>query len=420
MRTKPWLWLTALALLPATAVPVMGQARPVGNELRVSASTPFKQRNPAAAYSAAGSELVVWENDREGLRGRFYGPDGAPLTAEIGLVANQTLTGVPAAGTEVLRKDPVVAFLPSGDFFLAWTEERSSVRVDIFFQNRQLLDRDVYVQKFNASGGAAGAPIRLSDAAGLQSVPRLLVRNGADAVVVWQNTDPANPENDGVFARLIRRSGVLNGAEVRLSPGAAANPAIAAAAGGEIIVSWEAADGHQQGVFARLFDRSFAPRGAEFRINSEVAGLQRRAAVTAVPTGGWLVVWQGQGVDKKHHHIFGQFLGGAGNLVGPQFRISQGVGEIQIAPSVAAVAGGNFVVIWTDWHEIFPLGLFGVEIDKLGNTIGDEVQINTRPINAQTRTSLAVSPSGGILAPWEGFHTRTARRAGIAARRVEF
>ena len=66
------------------------------------------------------------------------------------------------------------------------------------------------------------------------------------------------------------------------------------------------------------------------------------------------------------------------------------------------------------------IGLFGVEIDKLGNTIGDEVKLNTRPINAQTRTSLAVSPSGSILAPWEGFHTRTARRAGIAARRVEF
>ncbi len=418
MRTKPWLWLTALALLPATAVPVLGQARPVGNELRVSGNTESKQRNPAAAYNAAGTELVVWENDRQGLRGRFYGRDGAPLTPELGLVANQVLSGAPAQGIEVLRKDPVVAFLSSGEFFVAWTEERSSVRVDIFFQDRQLLDRDVYVQKFTAAGAAAGAPVRLSAAAGFQSVPRLLVRNGADAVVVWQNSIS---DNDGVFARLIKASGQLNGAEFRVSSGQAANPAIGGAANGQFIVSWEAGDGGSQGVFARLYERSAAPRGTEFRINSQVAGLQRRAAATAVPTGGWLVVWQGQGVDSKHHHIFGQFLGDTGNLVGPNFRISQqNVGEVQIAPSVAAVAGGNFVVIWTDWHEIFPLGLFGVEIDKLGNAVGDEVQINTRPINAQTRTSLAVSPSGSILAPWEGFHTRTARRAGIAARRVEF
>lgn len=417
MRSKSWLWLTALALLPATAVPVMGQPRPVGNELRVSGSPESKQRNPAAAYSAAGTELVVWESDRQGLRGRFYGRDGAPLTAEIGLVANQVVSTVPGQGIEVLRKDPVVAFLPSGDFFLAWTEERSAVRVDIFFENRELLDRDVYVQKFKPSGAPAGAPLRLSDATGFQSVPRILVRNGADAVVVWQSD---KSENNGVFARLIKASGLPNGDAVKLSSGAAANPAIAGAGNGQLIVSWEAADGSSQGVFARLFDRSFTPRGGEFRINSEVAGLQRRAAVTAVPTGGWLVVWQGQGIDSKHHHVFGQFLGAAGNLVGPQFRISEGVGDIQIAPSVAAVAGGNFVVIWTDWKQIFPLGLYGVEIDKLGNAIGDEVKINTRPINAQTRTALAVSPSGSILAPWEGFHTRTARRAGIAARRVEF
>jgi hypothetical protein len=169
----------------------MGQARPVGNELRVSGNTASKQRNPTAAYNAAGSELVVWENDREGLRARFYGRDGAPLTAEIGLVANQVVSGSPAEGIEVLRKDPVVAFLSSGEFFLGWTEERSSVRVDVFFQERRLLDRDVYIQKFNAVGAPASAPLRLSAAAGFQSVPRILVRNGADAVVVWPRSSSA-------------------------------------------------------------------------------------------------------------------------------------------------------------------------------------------------------------------------------------
>lgn len=417
MRSKPWLWLTALALVPATVVPALGQPRPLGNELRVSGNTASKQRNPTAAYNSKGTELVVWENDREGLRGRFYGRDGAPLSDELGLVANQVVTSVPGEGIEVLRKDPVVAFLSSGDFFLAWTEERSSLRVDIFFQDRRLLDRDVYVQKFNSSGAPASAPLRVSDAAGFQSVPRVLVRNGADAVVVWQN---ATSEDDGVFARLIKPSGLAGGAEFKVSSGLAANPAIAGANNGDFIVSWEASDGGSQGVFSRLYTRAAAPKGAEFRINTTVPGLQRRAAVTAAGSDGWLVVWQGQGVDSKHHHIFGQFLGNVGNLVGPQFRISEGVGEVQIAPSVAGINGGNFVVIWTDWHEIFPLVLYGIEVDKLGNPIGTEVQLNTRPINAQTRTSLAVSPSGSILTPWEGFHTRTARRAGIAARRVEF
>ena len=84
MKMKPMLWLSALALLPATAVPMLGQPLPVGAEFRVNANTESKQHNPVAAFNAAGSALVVWENDKNGLRGRFYGRDGSPLTDELG------------------------------------------------------------------------------------------------------------------------------------------------------------------------------------------------------------------------------------------------------------------------------------------------------------------------------------------------
>ena len=135
MRFKAGLSLTALALL--SAVPVLGEPRPLGTEFRVNGNVESKQRNPAAAFNAGGGALVVWENDKNGLRGRFYGRDGAPLSGELALAANQKLPGVPANGVEVMRKDPAVAFLPGGDFLLAWTEERSDVRVDIFFEQRQ-------------------------------------------------------------------------------------------------------------------------------------------------------------------------------------------------------------------------------------------------------------------------------------------
>jgi hypothetical protein len=190
MRSKPSLWLTALALLPALAAPVLAQPRPVGDEFRVNGITESKQHNPVAAFNAAGSALVVWENENLGLRARFYGRDGAPQTGELALVANQKLTTVPVQGTEVLRKDPAVAFLAGGEFLLAWTEERDDVQSDIFIERRTVLDRDVYVQKFSAAGVAQGAPVRLNTTtAGFQSVPKILVRNGLDAVVVWQSDD---------------------------------------------------------------------------------------------------------------------------------------------------------------------------------------------------------------------------------------
>lgn len=425
MRTKRWLSLTALALL--AAVPALGQMRLVGSEFRVNGNVESKQRNPAAAYNAAGTALVVWENDRNGLRGRFYGRDGAPQTEELALVANQKLPTVPAQGIEVIRKDPAVAFLPSGEFFLAWTEERDKVRVDIFIETREILDRDVFLQKFSAAGSALTVPIRLNvDATGYQSYPKILVRNGFDAVLVWQSEKTGSAAGNGIIGRLVRANGVPSAGEFKVSTGsgAAASPAIAAKLGnsGDFVVAWEAGDGNSQGVFVRSFERSATPTSVmPMRVNTEVAGLQRRPAVTADKgTGGYLVVWQGQSDSPRHAHIFGQFVGPTGNsLVGPQFQISKGVAATQIAPSVAASKAGSFLVAWVDYDEVFPVGLFGVEVDGLGNKVGAEGLINSAQINALTRTSIAASPLGGVLVPWEGF-IGSASKPVISARRVEF
>lgn len=419
MRSKPWLWLAALALLPATVAPVFGEPRPVGSEFRVNGNISSKQRNPVAAYNVAGGTLVVWENDQVGLRGRFLDLNGVPMGVELTLVANQKLNGLPAQGIEVMRKDPALAFLPSGEFLLAWTEERSKVSIDIFFESREVLDRDVHIQKFRANGTALDKPVRLNaTAGGFQSLPKLLVRGGDQrALVVWQSV---GDKAGGIYSRTIRTDTLQSvDTEKRLSTvaGPAANVAVAGDSTGNYVVAWEAKDSNGQGVFARLFDRTGIAKGGDFRVSTDVVGYQGRPAV-ASDRGGWLVTWQGQAGSIKDAHIFGQFLGATGNQVGPQFRISEGVGRAQIAPSVTPVANGHFLVTWLDKDDPFPLGLFGVEIDKLGNAVGAEVKINSLPINSHSRTSVA-SSAKSILIPWEGFSSGN-RWPGISARRIEF
>lgn len=414
MRMKPRLSLIVLALL--VAVPALGQLRPVGTEFRINGDTQWKLHNPVAAFNTSGAALVVWENEASGLLGRYYGSNGA-LTGEFVLVANQRLATIPGQGVEVVRKDPAVAFLPNGDFLLAWTEERSNVSVHFFYEQRSVTSRDVFLQKFNAAGAPLGGPVRVNSTAGYHTLPKILVRNGGDAVVVWQTVKASSA--GCVNGRFVRSTGALAGAEFKIAGGKAANPAIAGKPNGNsFLVTWHADDGSSLGIFGSIFDG--ANGGPAFRINSDVAGSQGRPAVVADRTsGGWLVVWQAQGNTIKEAHISGQFVGAAGNLVGPQLRISQGVGPAQISPSVAASKGGNFLVTWLDYNDYFPIGLFGVEIDKLGNAVGDEVEISSRQVNAHFRTSLAVSPAGDVLAPWEGF-TSNEVRPDIAARRVEF
>lgn len=414
MRLKPIWWLMVLVLLIATAAPMLGQPQLAGAEFRVNGDTNAILRNPAIAFSKNGTAVVAWENEQTGLRGRLYDGSGNALSAEFPLVANVKLQGVPAHGIETVRKDAAVAFLASGGFVAAWTEERDNVSTDFLFESRQIIDRDVFAQMFSASGAAQGTPVRLNAVAnGYQSMPKILVRNaGLDPIVVWQT-------GSGIFGRAFRpEKSKAVGAEIRISSGLSGNPAITADASGNFLVSWEAADRDSQGVYARLFDKSASPRGGEFLVNSTTTGLQRRPALSSVKSGGWLVVWQGQGATAKDAHVYGQFLGGGGSFIGPEFRVSQGFGPTQISPAVAQLANGNFVVAWTDWKDPFPIGVFGVELDKLGNAVGDETEINARPIGSQVRTALAVFGST-VLVPWEGF-TDSNTHPGISARRLTF
>ena len=414
MRSKPSWWLMALVLLTATAAPMLGQAQFAGAEFRVNGDTTAVLHNPAVAFSSTGTAMVVWESDQGGLRGRFYDGNGNALSNELGLVANVKLQGLPAHGIETIRKDAAVAFLATGDLMVAWTEERDNVSTDILFENRQVIDRNVMAQRFSATGVAQGTPVRLNAAAqGYQSQPKVLVRGGSlDPFVVWQT-------GSGVFGRAFRpEKSKAVGAEVKISSRVGGNAAIAGDATGNFLVSWEAADRDSQGVYARLFDKTATARGGEFLVNTTTTGLQRRPALATVKAGGWLVVWQGQGATAADAHIYGQFLGGGGSFIGPEFRVSQGFGPTQIAPAVAQLASGNFMVAWTDWKDPFPIGVFSVELDHLGNAVGSETEINTRPIGSQTRTALATF-GGSVLIPWEGF-TDSNTHPGISARRLTF
>lgn len=415
---------TALLALSLTHA-ALADPRPLGGEIRVNGNAESKQRNPVAAMAPSGRSLVVWENDKLGLRGRFFNRDGSPAGGEIGLVANQRLSGIPAQGEEVLRKDAAIAFLPSGEFLLAWTDERAYVRVDIFIEDRLLLDRDVSIQRFTAAGVPTGPASRVNAVAdGFQSQPKIVNRNNFPSVVVWQSDDRSanSAAGDGIFAHLVTKAtGRPFGDDFRVSTGGGANPAAAALANGDFLVTWEAFDGDSLGVYARAFYRDTQAVNPpsnyrEVRLNEKPAGLQRRPAVVASGANDYLVIWQSQDdLLPKGAHIAGRSVSQTGDANGRSFGITRGVGPTQISPSIAKVKGNSFLVTWLDWNDVYPIGVFAALVDDQGRVRSSEVKLSDQQIGAHFRTSIAADETS-ILIPWEGYLNRL---QGITARRVE-
>lgn len=405
MRSKPFRLLTAILLLAPLAVPALAEVRPLGQEFRVNRTNDFQQKNPVAAFAESGAALVVWENDQTGIRGAFRRPDGRVVSAQLSLAPNDGLLPGQYEGIVVSRKDPAVAFLPGGHFLLAWTEERASLRTSAFFEDRQVQDQDVVIQRFDANGAPAGRRFRVNaSVAGFQAVPKLAVLPNGTAFVLWKSSGLVPPQG-GIVGRLVNASGQPTGSEIKVIEDATADHGAVAAGRNGFLVVWDATVDGTQDVFARLYRASGLPDGTEFRVHSAVAGQQRWPAVAAGTNGDYLVAWQSYLTDRSLVRIFGQFVGREGNLLGGSFMISTDEGTGQLAPALAPAKAGGFVAAWLDWSDI-GLGINSVQIDATGSRVGDELWIATTGVLKNYRTSIATDAKGNYLMPWQTFARR--------------
>ena len=404
MRPKTSRTLVVVASLTLFALPVFAKLAPKGAELRVNNRTDFKQKNPASAFSAAGSSLVVWENDQRGLRGLFYGKEGQP-GRELTLIENSSLPDERV----VNHREPAVAFLSENTIAMAWTEETAWLRSVPFHEQREVLEQDVYFQRFNGAGVPVSERIRVNtDTAGFQNRPRLAVRGG-NVLVVWEDT------NGGIFGRWLGGAG---GDVFKINEEAGAGVAIAAGNNRHIAV-WEGQDDSETGVFARVFDNTGKAVGPELRVNTDTAGRQRRPSVAADPAGNFMVVWQTD-LAKTESHLFAQLLGTDGGRVGGQRALDAGAesGMVQMAPAVAASGPGRFLVTWLAWpNNRAGLEVAGREFNAAGAAQGGVFWISQHRIERNfRRTSVSTDGKGGFLVAWE---TVIGRSQHIAGRRLQ-
>lgn len=418
MRSKPVQWLMVAALLSTIAVPGWAQPELVGGEFKVNQNN-SRQLSPQVAFSPSGTSLIVWENSRFGILGRAFDRNGNPTTPELVLAGND-LPGIPSSGKVMIRKEPALAYLPSGEFLVLWTEEKDFLVLDHFYERREILEQDVYGQRFSAQGAPLGQRFRVNaTTAHFQRRPKVAVRAGG-VVVVWEQALNTHREGDStaVYGRLLTRRGAPASGELRIDASQSPeiwNVAVAANASGKFLVAWEGGDVLSPNILARLYERDGTPLGAPFVANPATLGRQRRPAVLATRDGDFLVAWQSYVKDTPIHGIQCQFYSSAGARIGSEFQISKGVGQVQISPALALLPSGNIVVAWMDWIGTLPIGAYAVVIDDIGVPLGDEVLISQERLYPQYRISVSANAHGDILAAWE---SRITRERAIAGRHL--
>ena len=405
-RTRCTAVLAGTALLALTA-PGVAQVRAAGDELPLSGAAGSRAEQPAATFTPAGNLRVLWASPLRGVLGRGADPQGRPTTAPVDLAANDLPENLPFDGQVTVREAPTVVAFRSGDFLAFWTEQVLHVKVDIFYEHRDLLASHVYGQRFNPAGRPVGRAFAVSGLdVGFEKAPRATLLANGRVLVAWQVSQGSAP---GVYARVLRPRGSALGPAIQVDAEAGSvgkSPAIAAADDGGFLVTWQGCCGTNGDpvVLARRFAADGSALGDELTVSAAPSAGQYLPTVARGASGEFLVAWMGAANDEtgSKYRIYGRLVSAEGTPIGSDVALSTGSDRADSAPAVAAGPDG-YVVAWTVWDATFPYAIYASSYDDALAPRGPALLVNSGPINFQWSLALASDGQGRYVLAWEGF-----------------
>ncbi len=184
--------------------------------------------------------------------------------------------------------------------------------------------------------------------------------------------------------------------------------AVAASADGSFVVVWTSdgsagSDDHQSSIQGRRYDAG-EPAGGQFQVNTTTAYTQTRPAVASLADGGFAVVWmsnRSSGTDPDHS-IQARRYGAGGMPFSDDFQVNTTTEGEQSVPSLAALANGGFVVLWrhSQYPDAIGYNILGQRYDAGGAPSGVEFRLNFDVPEEQAAPSVAGLADGGFVAVW--------------------
>ena len=143
--------------------------------------------------------------------------------------------------------------------------------------------------------------------------------------------------------------------------------------------------------------------GTEFRINTEIVDDQYDSSVTGLTNGGFIVTWTSDNqAGDQDTGIHGQLYNSSGNTVGDELHINTTTNLHQYQSSVTGLTGGGFSIIWTSNGSLddSEFGIYGQLYDSSGAKVGSEFHVNTYIPFRQHGPSVTGLIDGGFVVTW--------------------
>ncbi|MBP7074276.1 MAG: hypothetical protein KBA81_02710 [Rhabdochlamydiaceae bacterium] len=271
------------------------------------------------------------------------------------------------------------------------------------WHSSQTGDYDIYAKIYDATDRPIGSEFRCNtNVTGTQSYPDVAGLPGGGFVVVWCGDQTG--DND-IYAQRYNATGGMAGSEFSCNSNTMDNqevPAVTGLPGGGFVVVWQGLQTGNYDIYAQKYNATGGAADSEFRCNTNVTGTQAYPAVAGLQSGGFVVVWRGY--QTGDYDIYAQKYNATGGAADSEFRCNTNVTSNQWDPAVTGLPGGGFVVVWYGVQT----GNYDIYAQRYNATEGaadSEFRCNTNMTSAQWYPAVAGLQDGGFVIVWYGDQT---------------
>lgn len=367
------------------------------SEFVVETQTRGFQRHPEmialdAAFCVAWTDDCVDHCDVGGpdVRAKLFSHSGAPLGREF-IINTETIDH---------QRDPKLASLAGGHFVAIWQDFSarggdgcgSGLKAKLFDGSGSVL-RDEFLVNLETTGQQFNASV-----AALTS---------GNFVVVWQTGADGSSR---VMARAFLANGNPAGAEIRIdinSHSQSDHPMVAAMQDGGFTVVWSERTIRSQGplktIKARHFSADGSPQGDELLVNPDAAVDQTQLSAVGLLDGGFAVAWAESSNPSPFVSLGCKVFGADSRSQGHVIQVSSNTLDRAHSTALAALAGGRFVVVWTQRSGPGSEVAHNVHAKVFMNdgTSSEQPLVVGNSARNQGNPAVVAFPGGGFAVAWE-------------------
>ncbi|MGC5198297.1 hypothetical protein [Aphanothece microscopica] len=340
------------------------------------------QGNPAIASSVNGaSYLGAWEDIAGGgsVEGRLVNATGAPVATQF------TVNGI----VPFAQYGASIAGLANGTFVVSYTDNSTDPNGDI---RARLID---------TSGNPIGTDITVSANASFDTRSDVAGLTGGGFVVTWMREFGSD---FNIYAQRFNVDGTAAGGVIFAAPSIAADstfPSVAGLANGGFVIAWaqRPAGGGEDSIVARRYDASGVALDSGFLVSAD-GSINQDVQVLGLADGGFVVAYTDNSWGLGGTEISARIYNADGSDRTTVFRVNEPTAGDQNNPSLTLLSNGFFVVGWSDggnlMHQAFnPFGnTIGTSFVATGSTIEGEIAALTGGLVANVRSSTLADAGG--------------------------